>query len=178
MLEDIAEILVSEEDLSRRVKELGQAITNDYRDRELVMIGVLRGSVFFVTDLAMAIDLPLVMDFMAVTSYGPASAAHGVVRILKDLDEDIRGKDVLLVEDVVDTGLTLAYLLKNLRARGPASLEVCTLIDKPDRRLVDTPIRYRGFTLKPEFVVGYGLDYRQRYRNLPFIATLKPEAYR
>jgi len=168
----IGEILVCADDLSRRVAELGAEISRDYAGRELVMIGVLKGAVLFIADLMRELTVPCEVDFMAVSSYGSATDSSGVVRILKDLDASIEGRDVLLVEDIVDSGLTLHYLLKNLRARDPGSLEVCALLTKPERRRVDLPIRYVGFEIPNRFAIGYGLDHAQRYRNLPFVAAL------
>jgi hypoxanthine phosphoribosyltransferase len=167
-------ILVSTEDLRRRVAELGSEITREYEGRELRLITVLRGGVVFLADLVRSIDLPLHLDFMAVSPYAPG--AGGVVRVTKDLDEDIGGTSVVLVEDVIDTGLTVNYVLKLLRAHSPASLEVCALLDKDVRRIADVPIARTGFRIPDHFVVGYGLDLRGRYRNLPYIATLKEEA--
>jgi hypoxanthine phosphoribosyltransferase len=175
---DIDRILISGEDIQSKIRELGDAITEDYRGKDLLLVGVLKGAFVLMADLSRHIRLPLQFDFMAVSSYGAATKTSGVVRILKDLDHDIKGRDVLLVEDIVDSGLTLAYLLKNLRARGPASLEVCALLHKAEVQKVAVDIRYKGFEIPPEFVVGYGLDYAERYRNLPYVATLKPETYR
>ena len=164
------------QELQRRVAELGEQISHDYADRELFMMGVLKGAVFFVADLMRHIDVACELDFMAVSSYGSLTDSSGVVRILKDLDSSIEGKDVLIVEDIVDSGLTLNYLLRNLRARSPRSLEVCALLVKPARRKIDLPIRYVGFEIPNRFVVGYGLDLDQRYRNLPHVAALEPES--
>ncbi len=174
--EELGEILFSEGQIAGRIKELGQAISRDYAGRDLVLAGVLRGAAFFLVDLARALTIPVATDFIAISSYGPGSRASGVVRIVKDLEEEIAGRDLLVVEDIVDTGLTLGYLLRILRERGPASLKVCTFLDRAVRRIVDPPIAYRGFEVPDKFVVGYGLDYQQRYRNLPFIAVLKPPA--
>ena len=168
----IGEILVSAEDLERRVKELGAEISRDYEGRDLVMIGVLKGAVLFLGDLMRELTVPCEIDFMAVSSYGSSTDSSGVVRILKDLDATIEGRDVLLVEDIVDSGLTLHYLLKNLRARDPASLEVCALLTKPERRRIELPIRYVGFEIPNRFAIGYGLDHAQRYRNLRYVAVL------
>mgnify|MGYP005847073795 CR=1 FL=1 len=176
MLEDIEKVWIEAEAIQKRVKEMGEAITRDYRDKDLVLVGVLKGAAFFLVDLARAISPPLAMDFIAVSSYGPSTKSSGVVSIRKDLDESIADKDVLLIEDIVDTGLTLGYLLRILQARQPRSLQVCALLDKPARRIVEHLIAYKGFEIPDKFVVGYGLDYKQRYRNLPFIGTLKPEA--
>jgi hypoxanthine phosphoribosyltransferase len=169
----IGEVLVAAEDLERRVADLGAEISRDYEGRDLVMIGVLKGAVLFLGDLMRALDVPCEIDFMAVSSYGSSTDSSGVVRILKDLDAPIEGRDVLLIEDIVDSGLTLHYLLKNLRARSPRSLEVCALLTKPERRRVDLPIRYVGFEIENKFAVGYGLDHNQRYRNLRYVAALQ-----
>jgi hypoxanthine phosphoribosyltransferase len=168
----IGETLVSAEDLERRVKELGAEINRDYEGRQLVMIGVLKGAVLFLGDLLRELTVPCEIDFMAVSSYGSSTDSSGVVRILKDLDAPIEGRHVLLVEDIVDSGLTLHYLLKNLRARNPASLEVCALLTKPERRRIELPIRYVGFEIPNRFVIGYGLDHAQRHRNLRYVAVL------
>jgi hypoxanthine phosphoribosyltransferase len=169
----LGEVLVAAEDLQRRVAELGRQITADYEGRPLLLVGVLKGAVFFLSDLMRYIEVPVEVDFMAVASYGSATDSSGVVRILKDLDAPIEGRDVLIVEDIVDSGLTLQYLLRNLGSRNPASLEVCALLTKPERRKVDLPTRYVGFEIPNRFVVGYGLDYAERYRNLPFVAVLE-----
>ena len=169
---NIGETLVAEEELQRRVAELGAEISGDYDGRDLLLIGVLKGAVPFLADLMRELTVECEVDFMAVSSYGSATDSSGVVRILKDLDASIDGRDVLLVEDIIDSGLTLHYLLKNLRARNPASLEVCALLTKPDRRRVDLPIRYVGFEIPNRFAIGYGLDHAQRYRNLPYVAVL------
>jgi len=171
----IGETLVAEEDLQRRVAELGAEISRDYDGRDLLLIGVLKGAVPFLADLMRALTVECEVDFMAVSSYGSATDSSGVVRILKDLDAAIGGRDVLLVEDIIDSGLTLHYLLRNLRARNPASLEVCALLTKPERRRVDLPIRYVGFEIPNRFVIGYGLDHAQRYRNLPYVAVLNED---
>ena len=168
----IAETLVSRQDLQRRVAELGAEISRDYAGRELVMVGILKGAVLFLADLMRSVDLPCEIDFMAVSSYGSATDSSGVVRILMDLDAPIEGRDVLIVEDIVDSGLTLQYLMRNLRARGPASLEVCALLTKPERLRVDLSPRYLGFEIPNRFAVGYGLDHAQRYRNLDHVAAL------
>ncbi|HEV3048004.1 MAG TPA: hypoxanthine phosphoribosyltransferase [Solirubrobacteraceae bacterium] len=170
---ELGEVLVSAEDLQRRVAELGEQISRDYAGRSLLLIGVLKGAVFFLSDLMRFIDIPVEVDFMAVASYGSATDSSGVVRILKDLDAAIEDRDVLIVEDIVDSGLTLQYLLRNLGSRGPRSLEVCALLTKPERRKVDLPTRYVGFEIPDRFVVGYGLDYAERHRNLPFVAVLE-----
>jgi hypoxanthine phosphoribosyltransferase len=169
----IGEILVPADALSRRVRELAAAISRDYGGRDLVLVGVLKGAVFFLSDLMRQLEVPVEVDFMAVASYGSATKSSGVVRILKDLDTVIEGRDVLIVEDIVDSGLTLQYLLRNLGARNPNSLEVCALLIKPERRKVDLQTRYVGFEIPNRFAIGYGLDYGERYRNLPFVAALK-----
>jgi hypoxanthine phosphoribosyltransferase len=169
----IGETLVGEADLKRRVSELGAEISTDYEGRDLVMIGVLKGAILFLADLMRELSVPCEVDFMAVSSYGSSTDSSGVVRILKDLDASIEGRDVLVVEDIIDSGLTLHYLMKNLRARNPASLEVCALLTKPERRRIDLPIRYVGFEIPNRFAIGYGLDHAQRYRNLPYVAALE-----
>jgi hypoxanthine phosphoribosyltransferase len=168
----IGNTLVDEEALAIRVRELGEQISADYAGREIFLVGVLKGAVFFVADLMRHLDVHCAIDFMAVASYGSSTDTSGVVRILKDLDAPIEGRDVLIVEDIVDSGLTLNYLLRTLRARNPASLEVCARLTKPERRKVDLPIRYVGFEIPNEFAIGYGLDHGERYRNLPFVAAL------
>jgi hypoxanthine phosphoribosyltransferase len=174
---DIERVLITGEEIQAKIRELGDVITEEYGGKELLLVGVLKGAFVVMADLSRHIRLPLQFDFMAVSSYGAATKTSGVVRILKDLDRDIEGRDVLLVEDIVDSGLTLAYLLKNLRARRPRTLEVCALLRKPEVQRVELDIKYEGFSIPPEFVVGYGLDYGEKYRNLPYVATLKPEAY-
>jgi hypoxanthine phosphoribosyltransferase len=166
-------VLVSQEDLERRVSELGVEISRDYAGKDLFLVGVLKGAVFFLSDLMRALDVPCEVDFMAVASYGSSTDSSGVVRILKDLDATIEGKDVLIVEDIIDSGLTLSYLLRTLKARDPRSLEVCALLTKPERREVELPIRYTGFEIPNKFVIGYGLDHAERYRNLPYVAVLQ-----
>lgn len=168
----IGEELVSADDLQRRVRELGAEISRDYADKDLVLIGVLKGAVFFLADLMRAMDIQSEVDFMAVASYGSSTDSSGVVRILKDLDANIEGRDVLIVEDIVDSGLTLSYLMRSLKAREPRSVEVCALLTKPERRQVELPIRYIGFEIPNRFVIGYGLDHAELYRNLPHIAVL------
>jgi hypoxanthine phosphoribosyltransferase len=168
----IGEILVQPDDLKRKVREIGEQISVDYAERDLLLVCVLKGAVFFLADLMRAIDIPCEVDFMAVSSYGSETDSSGVVRILKDLDRPIAGRDVLIVEDIVDSGLTLQYLLRNLGAREPASLEVCALLTKPDRRKVELPTRYVGFEIPDKFAIGYGLDVAERYRNLPYVAAL------
>ena len=174
---DIEKILVSEEEIQAKLAEMGAQITADYEAKQLLLIGVLKGAFVVMADLSRNIRLPLEFDFMAVSSYGMATKTSGVVRIIKDLDHDLEGMDVVLVEDIVDSGLTLKYLLKNLSQRRPASLEVAALLRKEGIQKVPLDLRYVGFDIPNEFVVGYGLDYAQRYRNLPYIGTLKPEAY-
>ena len=168
----IGEVLVSREELARRVQELGAEINRDYEGRDLVMVGVLKGAVIFLADLMRQLTVPCEVDFMAVSSYGSATDSSGVVRILKDLDAPIEGRHVLIVEDIIDSGLTLQYLVRNLRARTPRSLEVCALLTKPARRRIELPIRYVGFEIPNRYVIGYGLDYAQRYRNLSYVAVL------
>jgi hypoxanthine phosphoribosyltransferase len=171
----IGEVLVSADDLQRRVAELGAEISRDYVGRDLVMIGVLKGAVLFLADLMRSLTVPCEIDFMAVSSYGSSTDSSGVVRILKDLDAPIEGRDAVLVEDIVDSGLTLHYLLRNLHARNPRSLEVCALLTKPERRRVELPIRYVGFEIPNRFAIGYGLDHGQRYRNLGYVAALNDD---
>jgi hypoxanthine phosphoribosyltransferase len=168
----IGEILVQPDDLKQKVRDLGRQISADYADRDLLMVCVLKGAVFFLADLMRHIDIPCEVDFMAVSSYGSATDSSGVVRILKDLDRPIAGRHVLIVEDIVDSGLTLQYLLRNLGAREPATLEVCALLTKPERRKVELPTRYVGFEIPDKFAIGYGLDHAERYRNLPYVAAL------
>ena len=170
---EVGEVLVSADDLQRRVAELGVRISHDYAGKPLLLIGVLKGAVFFLSDLMRHVDIPVEIDFMAVASYGSATDSSGVVRILKDLDAAIEGRDVLIVEDIVDSGLTLQYLMRNLGSRNPRTLEVCALLVKPERRKVELPTKYVGFEIEDRFVVGYGLDYAERYRNLPFVAALE-----
>ena len=175
--QDIEKILFTEEELARRVKELGAQIAEDYKDKEPVLITVLRGSYIFMADLSRAIDRPCVIDFMSVSSYGKGTTSSGQVQITKDLSEDIAGKDVIVVEDILDSGNTLSYLLEILKARTPASVRLCTLLDKPERRVKDIQADYCGFTIPDAFVVGYGLDYAEKYRNLPYVGILKPSVY-
>ncbi|HYU56785.1 MAG TPA: hypoxanthine phosphoribosyltransferase [Actinomycetota bacterium] len=174
---DIERILITEAEIQARLAELGAQITEDYAGRDPLLVGVLKGAFMLMADLSRHIHLPLEFDFMAVSSYGSATRTSGVVRILKDLDHEIQGRDVLLVEDIIDSGLTLNYLLKNLRSRKPGTLEVCALLHKTEMQRVPLDIRYTGFEIPPEFVIGYGLDYAERFRNLPYVATLKREAY-
>ncbi len=175
--EDIAHILVTEEQLQVTIAEMGRKLSAEYRGKDLLLVGVLKGAIMFIVDLARAIELPLTMDFMAVASYGASTRSSGIVRILKDLDMSIEGKHVLIVEDIIDSGLTLNYILDTLRTRNPASIRVCALLNKPSRRRVDVSVDYVCFDIPDEFVVGYGLDYNQIYRNLPFVGVLKPETY-
>ena len=175
--DDIEKVLISEEEIQAKLVEMGAAITRDYADRSLLLVGVLKGAFVVMADLARNIQLPLQFDFMAVSSYGAATKTSGVVRILKDLDHDLKDRDVLVVEDIVDSGLTLKYLLKNLAGRKPATLEVAALLRKEGIQQVELDVRYIGFDIPNEFVVGYGLDYAEKYRNLPYIGTLKPAAY-
>jgi hypoxanthine phosphoribosyltransferase len=172
----IGRILVQQDELAHRVRELGAQVSRDYDGRDLLLVGVLKGAIFFLSDLMREIDIGCEVDFMAVASYGSSTDSSGVVRILKDLDASIEGRNVLIVEDIVDSGLTLQYLLRTLRARDPASLEVCALLTKPARRMTDVEIRYEGFEIPNEFAIGYGLDHAERYRNLPYVAVLSPEA--
>lgn len=174
---DIERILIPGDVITRKVEELGKKISGDYRGKTILMVAILKGAVIFLADLARQVKVPLEIDFMAVSSYGKASESSGVVRILKDLDRSIEGRHVILVEDIVDSGLTLKYMLDNLSTRKPASLKICTLLDKPSRRKADVTPDYNGFVIPDEFVVGYGLDYGERYRNLKDIAVLKPEVY-
>jgi|SRR4051794_18149034 hypoxanthine phosphoribosyltransferase len=169
----IGEIIVQADDLQHRVRELGAEITRDYDGRDLLLVGVLKGAVFFLADLMRHIEIPCEVDFMAVASYGSATESSGVVRILKDLDMAIEDRDVLIVEDIVDSGLTLQYLLRSLKTRNPHSLEVCALLTKPSRREVDLPARYIGFEIPDKFAIGYGLDHAEKYRNLPYVAALQ-----
>jgi len=178
---DIASVLVTEKQIRHRTAELAQQVARDFQAEhpagELLLVGVLKGAVIFMTDFARALPIPVQLEFMAVSSYGSATSSSGVVRILKDLDRDISGHHVLVVEDIIDSGLTLSWLLRNLATRRPATLEVCTLLRKPDAVRVEVPVRYIGFDIPQEFVVGYGLDYGERYRDLPYIGTLAPKVY-
>ncbi len=177
MENDIKTVLFTAEDLEQRIQQLGRQISQDYAGKEIIMIGVLRGAVIFMADLARAIKVPVTLDFMAVSSYGSGTESSGVVRILKDLNEDVADKHLLIVEDIIDSGLTLKYLWNNLKSRRPASIRICTLLNKPERRKADVKVDYNGFDIPDEFVVGYGLDFAEKYRNLPYIGILKPEAY-
>jgi len=177
MIKDVKEVLVSEAEIAAKVEELAAMINKDYQGKDLLVIGVLKGANVFVADLIRKITLPVVLDFMAVSSYGASTESSGAVRILKDLDEDIKGMHVLVIEDIIDTGLTLNYLSKILKSRGAKSIELCTLLDKPQRRKAPIEVKYKGFDIPDEFVVGYGIDFAEKYRNLPFVGVLKPEAY-
>ncbi len=171
----VGEILIEQEPLQARIAELGVEISREYEGRDLLLVGVLKGAVFFMADLMRELTIPCEIDFMAISSYGAATDSSGVVRILKDLDANIAGRDVLVVEDIIDSGLTLSYLMRSLKARKPASLEVCALLTKPDRREIDVPVRFVGFEIPNKFVIGYGLDFAERYRNLPYVAVLHPD---
>ena len=171
------ELLITRDQIAVRVKEMGAEITRDFEGKDLTVICILKGAVVFFVDLIREIDLPMTMDFMAISSYGSATKSSGVVRIVKDLDESIAGKNVLIVEDIIDSGRTLAYLIEILKQRNPESIHLCTLLDKPERRRVPLHVDYSGFTIPDEFVVGYGLDYAEKYRNLPDIGVLRPEIY-
>ncbi|MTI95526.1 MAG: hypoxanthine phosphoribosyltransferase [Firmicutes bacterium] len=177
MHKDIAEVLLDQDTIRSKVRELGTTLARDYAGKRPVVVCVLKGALMFVADLVREMQIPLEVDFMAVSSYGASTQSSGVVRILKDLDTSIQGRDVLIVEDIIDTGLTLHYLLNNLRSRKPASLKICTLLDKPSRRQVQISPEYKGFEIEDKFVVGYGLDFDETYRNLPYIGILRPEAY-
>ena len=179
LMNDIAQVLITEQQIKRRVRQLGKQISKDYEGKELVLIGILKGAAIFLADLAREITIPVDYDFVAISSYGADTRSSGVVRLLKDLDESIESKHVLVVEDIVDTGWTLrlSYIVENLRSRKAASVRVCTLLDKPSRRKVDVGIDYYGFIVEDKYVVGYGLDYDGKYRGLPFIGVLKPEIY-
>jgi hypoxanthine phosphoribosyltransferase len=177
LLDDIDHILVSEQQLKDKIADMGRELSQEYAGGELVLVGVLKGAIMFIVDLARALDLPVKLDFMAVASYGASTQTSGIVRILKDLDSSIEGKHVLIVEDIIDSGLTLNYIVETLQTRNPASLKVCALLNKPARRQVDVTVDYICFNIPDEFVVGYGLDFNQIYRNLPFVGVLKPEMY-
>ncbi|MER7365937.1 hypoxanthine phosphoribosyltransferase [Nonomuraea wenchangensis] len=175
---DLEKVLISEDDLQARIKELAGLIDDDYAGKDVLLVGVLKGAVMVMADLARALHVPVQMDWMAVSSYGAGTKSSGVVRVLKDLDTDILNRHVLIVEDIIDSGLTLHWLLENLKSRNPASLEICTALRKPDAVKVPIDVKYVGFDIPSEFVIGYGLDYSERYRNLPFIGTLAPHVYR
>jgi len=174
---DILEILITEEQIQEKVSDLGKQISIDYKGKEPIVVGVLVGAVVFFADLLREITIPLSIDFVAISSYGSDTKSSGVVRILKDLDQSVESRHVLIVEDIIDTGLTLNYLVENLRSRSVATLKVCTLLDKPSRRKVPVVVDYNGFTIEDQYVVGYGLDFDQQYRNLPFVGVLRPEVY-
>jgi hypoxanthine phosphoribosyltransferase len=171
----VGEILIEEEPLQARIAELGAEISSEYEGRDLLLVGVLKGAVFFMADLMRELSIPCEIDFMAISSYGAATDSSGVVRILKDLDTNIAGRDVLVVEDIIDSGLTLSYLMRSLKARKPASLEICALLTKPERREIEVPVKFVGFEIPNKFVIGYGLDFAERYRNLPYVAVLHPD---
>lgn len=177
MINDVEKVLLTREQLQEKVKELGKKISEDYKDKNLMIICVLKGGVVFTTDLIREITVPLELDFMAISSYGASTSTSGVVRILKDLETNIEGKDILIVEDIIDSGLTLKYLKEMLISRGPNSVKICTILNKPQRRQENVKVDYIGFDIPDEFVVGYGLDYAEKYRNLPFVGVLKPEIY-
>jgi hypoxanthine phosphoribosyltransferase len=177
MMPDVKEVLITSQEIDDKVREIGARITEDYKGEKPLLIGILRGAVVIMSDLMRNIDLQCELDFMDISSYGTGTSSSGVVRILKDLEEDITDRHVLIVEDIIDTGLTLSYLLRSLQARKPASLEICALLSKPSRRRADLDVRYLGFEVPDEFVVGYGLDYAGAYRNLPDICVLKPEVF-
>ncbi len=177
MMPDVKEVLIPSKDIQEKVRALGERITQDYQGERPLLVGILRGAVVIMGDLMRCIDLPCEIDFMDISSYGSGTSSSGVVRILKDLDENITGRHVIIVEDIVDTGLTLSYLIKSLRQRQPASLEICAILAKPSRRRVELEVKYLGFEVPDEFVVGYGLDYAGAYRNLPDICVLKPEVF-
>src|SRR6058998_1931041 len=171
----VTDVLIDRDSLQRRIAELGEEISADYDGRDLLLVGVRKGAVFFMADLMRGLSIPCEIDFMAISSYGDSTDSSGVVRILKDLDINLSGRHVLVVEDIIDSGLTLSYLMRNLRARKPASLEICALLTKPERREIDVPVRYVGFEIPNRFVIGYGLDFAERYRNLPYVAVLHPD---
>ncbi|MBA3246171.1 MAG: hypoxanthine phosphoribosyltransferase [Actinobacteria bacterium] len=175
MEEGVGEILIGEPELQARIAELGVEISRDYSGRDLLLVGVLKGAVFFMADLMRELTVPCEIDFMAISSYGAGTDSSGVVRILKDLDINISDRHVLVVEDIIDSGLTLSYLMRSLRARKPATVEICALLTKPERREVDVPVAYVGFEIPNRFVIGYGLDFDERYRNLPYVAVLHPD---
>ena len=177
MLQDIQEVLLSEEKLHEIVTDIGAKISEDYKDKKLLMVSILKGSVVFMADLMLAITIPCRIDFMAVSSYGSGTKTSGVVKIIKDLDIPLEGYDLLIVEDILDSGMTLSYILDILKSRGPRSIQICTLFDKPERRQADVKATYVGTQVPDAFIVGYGLDYDEKYRNLPFVGVLKPEVY-
>jgi len=171
----VGEIMIEQDRLQARIRELGEEVSRDYAGRDLLLVGVLKGAVFFMADLMRELTVPCEIDFMAISSYGAQTDSSGVVRILKHLDTNIAGRDVLVVEDIIDSGLTLSYLMRSLKARKPGSLEVCALMTKPERREIEVPVRYVGFEIPNKFVIGYGLDFAERYRNLPYVAVLHPD---
>jgi hypoxanthine phosphoribosyltransferase len=171
-MKETVRILIPEDKVDERIAQLGAQISQDYAGKQVHLVGILKGSIFFICELAKRISVPVTLDFMSVSSYGSGTKSNGIVKMIKDLDEPIEGKDVLIVEDIIDSGRTLSYLLKNLSSRKPASIRLCTMLDKPERREVDVEVDYQGFIIPDEFVVGYGLDYDQRYRNLPYIGVL------
>lgn len=177
MNKDIERILLSEEEIAAKVKELGAQISKDYADKNPIIISVLKGSFMFMADLVRAVTIPCTVDFMSVSSYGGGTTSSGEVKIVKDFDESIDGRHIIVVEDILDSGRTLSYLMKNMKARGAASISLCTFLDKPDRRVVPVEVAYKGFTVPDAFIVGYGLDYDQQYRNLPYVGVLKPSVY-
>ena len=178
MTDDVAEILLDEDTIAERVRQLGAEVARDYAGRDPVLVSILKGALPFLADLMRATPIPLALDFLEVSSYGNTTETSGVVRVLKDLANPIEGRHVLVVEDIIDTGLTLNYVMEHLRAQHPSSVKLCALLDKPARRIVPLQIDYRGFEIPDKFVIGYGLDYAERYRNLPFIGVLRPEVYR
>lgn len=177
MDEVIKEIIIDEETIEKKVKEMAKEISDDYRDEELLVVGILKGAIIFMSDLIKAMDIPVKIDFMNVSSYGDSSVSTGEIKILKDLENDVEGKNILIVEDIIDTGYTLEKLTKNLEDRGAKSVKLCAFLDKVDRREVDVHIDYKGYVVPDDFLVGYGLDYAEKYRNLPYVAALKEEAY-
>lgn len=178
-LDEIGQILITEEEIHKKVKLLGEQITNDYKDddSDLILVGILKGSIVFLTDLSRNINLPISFDFISASSYGNSTSSSGDVRILKDLDQNIEGKNIIIVEDIIDTGYTLSYLVKNLESKGAKSIKIATLLDKKEKRIVDVKVDYVGFNIPDEFIVGYGIDYAEKYRNLPFIGVIKREVY-
>lgn len=177
MLQDVETILLDEDVLANRIKEMGEEISKDYAGEEVMLVGILKGASVFMSDLIRQISLPAYIDYMVVSSYGNSAETSGVVRIIKDLEDNIEGKNIIIVEDIIDTGLTLAYLKQNLLSRHPKSIKICTLLDKPARREKEIDIDYKGFEVPDEFIIGYGIDYAEKYRNLPFVGTLKREVY-
>ncbi len=177
MKRDIESVLISEEQLKAKVSELGKQISKDYQGKDLLLVSILKGACVFLSDLMRAVDIPIAIDFMCVSSYGKGTITQGRAKIIKDLDVDIAGKDVLIVEDILDSGVTLSHVMEILRSRGPASLKLCSLLEKPERHRVEVPLDYVGFVVPDEFVVGYGLDYAERYRNLPYVGVLKESVY-